>query len=183
MKSKAEDDFYHSGVNYCSLIENFDSNQEKSKLKSLLHSLLDLYSKALNLPDVEPENDTTPEVNLSLPQINFGLYENYWEVFNPYEFEEPLVASLSDDVLDIYKDVKKGMCYTKKINRTKPCGNGNLVYKYIGAVTLWMQYVHYIQRIFRILINLPYSTRCFCFTTKRPFMQYYFIIFLQLNGV
>ncbi|MDP4156530.1 MAG: DUF5063 domain-containing protein [Bacillota bacterium] len=109
MQSKAADDFFHSAVTFCSIIENFNSNQEENKLKNLLVSLLDLYSKALHLPDVEPENDEFIEVKLSLPQINFRQCDNYWEVFNPYEFEEPLVASLSDDILGIYGDVKKGI--------------------------------------------------------------------------
>jgi hypothetical protein len=109
MQSKAVDDFFHSAVTYCSTIENFNSNQEENKLKNLLVSLLDLYSKALHLPGVEPESDELIEVKVSLPQINFGEYDNYWEVFNPYEFEEPLVASLSDDILGIYGDVKKGI--------------------------------------------------------------------------
>ncbi len=109
MKSKVVEDFFHSAVHYCSIIENFDSNQVHKNLKALLVALIDLYSKALYLPEVEPENDEVTDSDISVPQINFNQYELYWEVFNPYVLEEPVGASLSDDILDIYKDLKKGI--------------------------------------------------------------------------
>jgi hypothetical protein len=114
MKSKLEDDFFQSAVHYCSIIENFDSNQIHNKLKILHVSLLDLYSKALYLPEVEPENDKVTDFDLSIPQINFNQFDNYWEVFDLYHLEEPVEASLSDDILDIYKDVKKGILLYEK---------------------------------------------------------------------
>ena len=109
MKSKFVEDFFHSAVHYCSIIESFDSNQVHKNLKALLVALLDLYSKALYLPEVEPENDEVTDIDISVPQINFNQYDLYWVVFNPYAIEEPVGASLSDDILDIYKDLKKGI--------------------------------------------------------------------------
>jgi Domain of unknown function (DUF5063) len=101
-------------INYCSIIEDFDSNQIDSKLKTLLVSLLDLYSKAIFLPEVEPGNDEVTDLNIVVPLINFGEYDHYWEVFNPYHLEEPVGSSLSDDILDIYKEVKKGILLYEK---------------------------------------------------------------------
>ncbi|MBT2657968.1 DUF5063 domain-containing protein [Bacillus sp. ISL-18] len=112
MKGKAVDHFFHSAVQYCSVIENFDSNQDENKFKTLLLSLLDLYSKALHLPDIDPGKSL--KVNVPLPQINFDKYEYYWEVFNPYKIDEPVCGSLSDDTLDIYKDVKEGIISYQK---------------------------------------------------------------------
>jgi hypothetical protein len=43
------------------------------------------------------------------PQVNFGQFDYYWEVFDPYHLEKPVGASLKDDIEDIYKDVKKGI--------------------------------------------------------------------------
>ncbi len=108
MKNKTVN-FLNSAIHYCILVENLNSNQETDKLKSLVISLMDLYSKALLLSDVEPENAALHEFNISLPQVNFEQYEYYWEVFNPYNFEAPVCNSLSDDVLNIYKDVKEGI--------------------------------------------------------------------------
>ncbi|MBT2658887.1 hypothetical protein J7E81_27335 [Bacillus sp. ISL-18] len=92
MNGKEVDDFFHSAVRYCSVIESFDYNQDENKFKTLLVSLLDLYSKALNLPDVEPGKSR--KVNVSLPQINFDKYEYYWEVFNPYKKMVNLYAAV-----------------------------------------------------------------------------------------
>jgi hypothetical protein len=116
MKNKVVDDFFQSAVHYSSLIEDFDSNHIHSKMKTLLLSLLDLYSKALTLtlPEVEPRDHELTDLNIVVPQINFGEYDFYWEVFNPYELEAPVGASLSDDILDIYKDVKKGILLYEK---------------------------------------------------------------------
>ena len=109
MKNEAVDNFLNSAIHYCNLVENFNSNQEIDKLKNLVVSLLDLYSKALFLPDVEPESADLYDFDVSLPKINFEQYENYWEVFNPFHLEEPVCGSLTDDILDIYKDVKEGI--------------------------------------------------------------------------
>lgn len=109
MKNKAVDNFFNSAIHYCNLVENFNSNQDNDKLKKLVISLLDLYSKALVLPDVDPENTDSFEFDVFVPQINFEQYEYYWEVFNPYNLEEPVCGSLTDDILDIYKDVKIGI--------------------------------------------------------------------------
>lgn len=114
MKNKSVYDFFQSAVKYCSIIENYHSNQDENKLKTLLASLLDLYGKALYLPDIEPENEQLTNFDISRPQINFDKYDYYWEVFNPYKIEEPLCGSLSDDTLDIYNEVKKGIILYQK---------------------------------------------------------------------
>lgn len=84
MENKEVDEFFLSALNYCSIIENIDSNKENNKFKNLLVLLLDFYSKALYLPEVEPKDDEVPDFDISVPQINFGQYNHYWEVFNPY---------------------------------------------------------------------------------------------------
>src|SRR5947199_8318120 len=109
MKNAEVELFYLSALQYCSIIENFNFNNENNKLKNLLVSLLSLYSKALYLPKVEPKNDEVPDFEISVPQINFGKYNQYLEVFKPYYLEKPVVASLLDDTLDIYIDVKRGI--------------------------------------------------------------------------
>jgi hypothetical protein len=63
----------------------------------------------LGLPEVEPHNERISTFDIPVPQVNFGQFDYYWEVFDPYHLEEPVGASLTDDILDIYKDVKKGI--------------------------------------------------------------------------
>lgn len=98
-----------SAVNYCSLVESFNSAETQNKLKTLLVSLLDLYTKALYLPEIEPENDYLNDLEILIPKIEFNEFDQYWEVFNPYSLEEPVGASLSDDISDIYQDIKRGI--------------------------------------------------------------------------
>lgn len=113
MNIKEAEKFYLSAANYCKVVENTDHVNE-SNLLSLLHALLDLYSKAHILPDVEIENEE--EVNFEMPilEIDFNKYDLYWEVFDPYYLDKPVRASLSDDILDIYKDVKRGLLLFEK---------------------------------------------------------------------
>jgi Domain of unknown function (DUF5063) len=114
VKNKEVDEFFLSALNYCNIVEDLNSNKGNNKLKNLLVSLLDLYSKALYLPDVELEDDGVSDIELSVPQINFDEYDHYWEVYNPYHLDDPVGASLSDDILDIYKEVKKGIILYEK---------------------------------------------------------------------
>ena len=113
MQIKVAEDFYLSASNYCRVIENFGSIKGNN-LTSLLCSLLELYTKALSLPDVESDNEKETDFEISVPLINLKKYDHYWEVFNPYHFDEPVEASLSDDILDIYKDVKRGIFLYEK---------------------------------------------------------------------
>lgn len=109
MRNKEVEDFYQSALNYCSKIEGFDSSKDTNKLKSLLLALLDLYSKALHLPTVAGEDDRSPSFKISTPPITFEKYDHYWEVFDPYHLEEPVGSSLTDDISEIYLDVKHGL--------------------------------------------------------------------------
>lgn len=114
MKNQAGIEFLQSAQRYCSLIDTFDSKPINENLMSLLISLLDLYTKAIHLPDIESESEEAVDVFLTVPQINLGQYNDYWEVFNPYQLEEPVRTSLTDDILDIYKDVKQGIILYEK---------------------------------------------------------------------
>src|SRR4051795_9784772 len=107
MKNKEVEVFYISALQYCNLIENW--NKKNNELKNLIASLIDLYSKALYLPEIEPKDAEVTDFDISIPKIDFGQYNHYWEVFNPYDLDEPLEASLSDDIIDIYQDIKRGL--------------------------------------------------------------------------
>lgn len=115
MPNDAINAFIQSAENSCSTIDNFESNQDDNMLKTLLISLIELYSKALHIPEVEPENTQVSDIKVFVPKINLRQHDHYWEVFNPYTLDEPIRASLTDDILDIYRDVKEGLTlYEKK---------------------------------------------------------------------
>ncbi|WP_409294130.1 DUF5063 domain-containing protein [Peribacillus sp. SCS-26] len=100
--------FLSSANHYCTLIDSLNGLDEKS-LEELLAALLDLYLKALKLPEVEPDHAEAPLFEISLPKVDFDKYEYYWQVFDPYILAEPGCGSLSDDIIDIYKDLKEGI--------------------------------------------------------------------------
>lgn len=100
--------FLSSANHYCTLIDSLNYLDEKN-LEELLAALLDLYLKVLRLPEVEPDNAEVPQLEIPLPKVDFDKYEYYWEVFDPYKLDEPGCGSLSDDILDIYKDLKEGI--------------------------------------------------------------------------
>ncbi|RJS59239.1 DUF5063 domain-containing protein [Bacillus sp. PK3_68] len=108
MKNEDVRSFLSSANHYCTLIDSLTCIEERS-IEKLLVALLDLYLKAQQLPDVEPDNIKALQVEISLPKIDFGKYEYYWEVFDLYKLDEPECGSLSDDILDIYKDLKEGI--------------------------------------------------------------------------
>lgn len=112
MKNKKVEAFYISALQYCSLIENW--NKKNIKSKSLITSLFDLYSKALYLPEIEPKDTAALDFDISVPKIDFEQYDHYWEIFNPYHLDEPLEVSLSDDIIDIYRDIKRGLILYEK---------------------------------------------------------------------
>ncbi|MDR4222315.1 DUF5063 domain-containing protein [Priestia megaterium] len=100
--------FLSSANHYCTLIDSLNCLDEKNS-EELLAALLDLYLQALRLPEVEPDNAEAPQFEIPLPKVDFDKYEYYWEVFDPYKLDEPGCGSLSDDILDIYKDLKEGI--------------------------------------------------------------------------
>jgi hypothetical protein len=58
-------------------------------------------------------------VEIFIPKIEFNEFNHYWEIFNPYVQEEPVAASLSDDISDIYQDVKRGIILYEQKDQTQ----------------------------------------------------------------
>lgn len=106
MNMKVAENFYLAALAYCKLVEETDIPSEDHLMK-FVYSLVDLYSKALSLPDVESERTEEIDLVVPSPHIYFHTNDSYWEVFHPYHLEEPVASSLSDDIINIYIDVKK----------------------------------------------------------------------------
>ncbi|HEY3805528.1 MAG TPA: DUF5063 domain-containing protein [Kofleriaceae bacterium] len=80
------------------------------RLSTARSRLLDLYTAAVSLPaDFAERVDADDTVTPPAQWPGFGSHDWYWEVFDPY-IEAPLVmGSLSDDVLDVYRDIQRGL--------------------------------------------------------------------------
>ena len=69
-----------------------------------------LVASGASLPLAEPTSDRIVHSDATPADWpGFGPHDSYWEVFDPYADEESVVGSLSDDFLDIYRDLKRGL--------------------------------------------------------------------------
>lgn len=79
------------------------------RLTDARQRLLELYETATALPDVDPPEGVEPPILERLSEWpSFEAFETYWEVFDPYKLTKPVAGSLSDDLLDIYRDLQRG---------------------------------------------------------------------------
>jgi len=81
------------------------------RLASARERLLKLYLAALTLPQSPETGDVDAGTNPERPDGWTGFSEKdvYWEVFDPYEESKPVCGSLSDDLLDVHADVRRGL--------------------------------------------------------------------------
>ena len=104
-------EFYNIARSFCLKIET-TPKFEISNCREILLLLSKLYNEALQLPDVEPLNDVKFDVERI--RVSFEELDIYWEIYNPYECDEPVCGSLSDDFGDIYVDLKTGVTLYEK---------------------------------------------------------------------
>jgi hypothetical protein len=76
--------------------------------------LAELHRAAINLPDL----GSSENVEVAVPAEKWAVVcrrfhqlpvNKYWDVFNPFEYEEPVLNTLFDDLTDIYRDLKRGL--------------------------------------------------------------------------
>lgn len=106
--------FISAAREYCEWAES-GWNSPISAVERARELLLKLYLAALQLPDTEPEEIEIPQAENSPPssvcqRLNSFPVGYYWECFNPLvtTAETPVGISVSDDLSDIYRDLKYG---------------------------------------------------------------------------
>lgn len=77
--------------------------------RDLVRSLAGLCSAALDLPEAERSDREHTRAQPRTLAVSFGKDDNYREVFNAYEEDEPVVGSLIDDLQDIDHDLACGL--------------------------------------------------------------------------
>lgn len=102
---------------YYEIVKSFSAFVEElviseDRLEELMSLLLQLYEKALRLPDTEPgEADYVLEEMTVLP-LKMEVRDFYWEVYDPFDDadEDKLVCGMIfDDINDIYRDLQEGV--------------------------------------------------------------------------
>jgi hypothetical protein len=98
---------------FCTFIHEADKLPLDERMSEAQRYLLGLYTAALSLPSVEPTDYAKPARSPDPPSNwqGFEEFETYWEVFDPYKLAEPVAGSLSDDLLDVYRDIRRGLTY------------------------------------------------------------------------
>jgi hypothetical protein len=110
--------FVEEAGGYCLLIESNESSNSWTFAQACLSRLLRLYDSALHLPELEPETQSLlsgishEEWESMREHVGRKLARDYyWEIFEPLEEQkpEPVAGSLSDDLADIWRDLKPGL--------------------------------------------------------------------------
>lgn len=115
--SKNVVEFVTVGVQFCSFLETFNDETTATLTDKLTKIFPLLYLKSAMLPDIEMEYDIFPEVTVTEENYNYivsRLYavyksnDTYLEVFleDMKYSDTPISASISEDVADIYQDIK-----------------------------------------------------------------------------
>jgi hypothetical protein len=112
--------FIASCRSYCELLECNGEVDPTVFLGAIQKLLLEMYSKAVNHRTINIEFDAEFEVEIGkdrlegiMKRTSERIGENlcYWAVFDPTENvfgnEAPVMGDLLDDIIDIYKDVKR----------------------------------------------------------------------------
>lgn len=98
---------------FCSLLEN-EPRSLADNLRELRRAVAELHLALLHLPVVEAQTDAgEPAVVGRVAEGRSGLLPTtlYWDVFDPLTDEpgSPVANSITDDLGDIYADLKRGL--------------------------------------------------------------------------
>ncbi|MDH6307201.1 hypothetical protein M2451_002435 [Dysgonomonas sp. PFB1-18] len=110
-------EFVTVAVQYCAFLENFEETTESELTDKLTKLLPLLYLKASLVPETDTVNEEDPEISVTEDDYNYissrlyNIYLNndaYLEVFlqDMKYSETPIAASISEDLADIYQDLK-----------------------------------------------------------------------------
>ena len=112
------DSFAELATSYCTLIDKHGDYSAEELITRVRDFLPLLYYRALQLPQVESV-DEEPDQAISHDEWSalfnslkqkLGVNDHYWAIYAPIKLEHdiPIAASLSDDLADIWRDLKDG---------------------------------------------------------------------------
>ena len=113
--------FIQAAVDYCVLIESCEQYTTDQFIHRARYQVAQIYLTALALPHIEITEDSLDrdisheewsKIDRSLG-ATFDQYNYYWHIFDPGELEpdEPVCQTLSDDLADIWRDLKPGLLH------------------------------------------------------------------------
>jgi hypothetical protein len=114
------EEFARAATAYCAWIESVKADTPiENRLVTTRELLLELYAAGTQLP-LDPESGLSLEVPRSQPSgwPGFDEHDAYWETFDPAQ-DTIVGASLTDDVMDIYADVARGLALWNQDHRVE----------------------------------------------------------------
>ncbi len=133
-------DIHEVACSFCQLAERFCDAVEKKSVSAenaaeWLSLLMELYTKAMALPEVEPDDESISYEKNAIPQPTIECLSTYWETYDPFRLEEPVCGDLKDDLQDIYRDLCSGI---KAFNAGNVC---NAIWEWkFGLINHWGQH-------------------------------------------
>ena len=109
MQSQEVEAFRVVAATYCDFIDSCRVFEKEESFRKLLRIISQLYTNALDLPEVEPEEEHSIDLDFPLPKVDVKHHNVYTEIFDPYHDETPVNGCLDDDIIGIYSDLKKGL--------------------------------------------------------------------------
>lgn len=120
LTAKEMNDFINTARSFCLFIETESSLSENDFLLITQQHLLTLYASVTQLPSFEMQNDKDFDAELTEERVRVVLkfisdrvpFTYYWTVLNPVDsnkLAEVGTGDLVDDLVDIYKDIKRGL--------------------------------------------------------------------------
>lgn len=103
---------------FCALVEGCEALAPSVLARKAASVLAQVYEAGLSLPEVSVTSEGVVEDSVSSVLVadisrrvggKFGRHNLYWTVYEPFEAEEPVAATLGDDLADIYRDLKDGL--------------------------------------------------------------------------
>ena len=113
--------FADAAREYCTLIDKHESIPNRALILQLAGALSRLFAAAVTLceviverPEIKPPGDCSNRTRdyFTLREkltAKFGEDYLYWIVFDPYEKAEPIQATLSGELAEVYQDVEDGL--------------------------------------------------------------------------
>ena len=104
-------EYYELVRQFCALVEELVISRER--VEELMSLLLQLYEKALHLPNTDPDDtDIGTNEEMTVLPLKVQIRDFYWDVFDPFDDaeEDKLVCGMVfDDLNDIYRDLMEGV--------------------------------------------------------------------------
>ena len=108
MSSDSIEIFATAARAYCQFVQTASTLAVPERIATAQVHLLDVYRAALSLYELEPGSSEIPEIPEN-PPLAFGDHDRYWKVVSQLARSEPVAASISDDMLLVYRYLQRGL--------------------------------------------------------------------------